>query len=346
MKIGLTLGPWDGMTPPPIERIQLAERLGYDSVWTAETYGADCMTPLAFIAAHTQRLNLGTNIAQLDARTPANLAMCAMSIDALAGGGRMQLGIGVSGPQIVEGWYGRPWGKPNRRLRDVVAILRQIFRRQGHVTHEGAEISLPYSGPGESGMARPLKSVMRATPNLPILLGADTPLNVRLAGEVADGWLGFHLVPATVGRYRALIAEGIAKRSDGMTLDRFEIRGMVGVKLGDDVQALINEPKPHIALFAGGMGARTMNFHKDAMVKRGYGEAADRIQELFLAGRRAEAAAAVPDEYVEEEWLIGPPARIRQRFRPWADSGISALTVRIGPPEVIELMAELARETQ
>ena len=342
MKLGLTMGPWDGQRPLPIAIIKRAEELGFESVWSAETYGADCMTPLAFIAAHTTRIKLGTSIAQIDARTPANLAMCAQSIDALAGGGRIIVGLGVSGPQIVEGWYGRPWGKPNRRLRDTVAILRKIFRREGHVSHQGKEITLPYEGEGSSGLGKPLKSVMKPTPDIPILLGTDTPLNVRLAGEVADGWLGFHLVPATVARYQAQLSEGLAKRSDGKTLDDFDICGIVGVKVNPDVKAALQEPKPHIALFAGGMGAKTMNFHKDAMVKRGYGEAAERIQELFLAGRRAEAAEAVPDEYVDEEWLIGSPERIRERFKPWRDSGITRLMIRMNSPQVLELIAKTA----
>lgn len=343
MRIGLTLGPYNGEAPIPMETIRRAEELGYDYVWTAETYGADCMTPLAFIAAHTNRIRLGTHIAQLDARTPANLAMCAMTIDALAGRGRMMLGIGVSGPQIVEGWYGRPWGKPNRRLRDTVSIVRQIFAREGKVEHDGDEISVPYTGEGSIGLGKPLKSIMAATPNLPILLGAGTPLNVRLTGEIADGWLGFHLTPGTVAKWKAVLAEGIAKRTDGKTMDDFEVYGLAGVKLNDDVKAALQEPKTHIAFMAGGMGAKAKNFHKEAMVNRGYGEVADRIQELFLAGRKDEAAAAVPDEYVDEEWLVGSRERIQERFRRWQDSGISALTIRINTIEVLEIIAEAAR---
>ena len=340
MKLSMGIGPWDGKRPLPIELIKKAEELHFHSVWTAEIYGADCMTPLAFIAAHTKRIKLGTSIAQVDARTPANLAMCAQTIDALAGGGRMIVGLGVSGPQIVEGWYGRPWGKPTRRYRDTVAILRKIFRRE-YVAHEGYEITLPYAGEGSIGLGKPLKNIMHPDPNLPIMLGTDTPLNVRLAGEIADGWLGFHLVPKLVPHYRAQLAEGMAKRTDGMTMEKFEIKGVVGVKVAHDVKAALQAPKPHIALYAGGMGAPNMNFHKDAMIKRGYAEAAERIQELFMAGRRAEAAEAVPDEYVDEEWLIGPPERIKERFKPWRDSGITILNVRTATPEVMEMMARM-----
>jgi len=340
MKLGLGMGPWSGFEPLPIETIQRAEALGFECVSSAETYGADCMTPLAVIASHTKKIKLCTGIAQLDARTPANLAMCAQTIDAIAGDGRMILGIGVSGPQIVEGWYGRPWGKPNLRLRDTVAIVRKIFARE-HVSHEGKEISLPYAGEGSSGLGKPLKNIMKGR-DIPIMLGTDTPLNMRMTGEIADGWLGFHLVPSTVAQAKAVLAEGMAKRTDGMTMDKFRIHATVGIKVADDVKAALQEPKPHIALYAGGMGAKTKNFHNDAMVKRGYGEAAARIQELFLAGRKAEAAEAVPDEYVDEEWLIGPPARITERFAAWRDSGITTLSVRMNTPEVLELIAKAA----
>jgi F420-dependent oxidoreductase-like protein len=344
MKLGLTLGPWDGRSPLPIETIQRAEALGYGTVWTAETYGADAMTPLAYIAAHTSRIKLGTSIAQLDARTPANLAMCAQTIDALAGGGRMVLGIGLSGPQIIEGWYGRPWGKPYPRLRDSVEIIRQIFLREGKVEHKGSEVSLPYVGEGSSGLGKPLKSIMAATPDIPIIIGAGSPLNIRLAGEVADGWAGFHLVPETAPKYRALLSEGLAKRADGRTLDEFEISAVIGVTVTDDVQAALQAPKPYIALYAGGMGAKSMNFHKQAMVDRGYGDAAERIQELYLAGRKDEAADAVPDEYVDEEWLIGPPERIRSRLGAWRDAGIDELKMRFTTTDVLELMAELVKD--
>ncbi|MBV9996616.1 MAG: LLM class F420-dependent oxidoreductase [Caulobacteraceae bacterium] len=340
MKLSLSLGPRGRDVTPPMELILLAERLGYDAVWTAETYGADAMTPLAYIAALTKKIKLGTSIAQIDARTPANLAMCAQTIDALAGGGRMRVGIGTSGPQIVEGWLGRPWGRTNYRLRDTVAILRKIWRRE-YVEHHGKEIELPYRGPGSIGLGKPLKNIMHPGP-IPIYIGADTPLNVRMTGEVADGLMAMHLTPSTMKQTMATLQEGIAKRTDGMTLEKFYIRGGVGVRITDDVKAALAAEKAHIALYAGGMGARSINFHKEAMVKRGFGEAADRIQELFLAGRKEEAAAAVPDEYVDEEYLVGPQARIAERYKAWRDSGLSELAIRMAPPEVIELMAKIA----
>ncbi|MGE3324958.1 MAG: LLM class F420-dependent oxidoreductase [Acidimicrobiia bacterium] len=344
MKLGLALGPWDGRPPFPIDLVQTAERLGYDSVWTAETYGADAITQLAFIAARTNTIKLGTSIAQLDARTPANLAMCAQTIDAMAGGNRMMLGIGLSGPQIVEGWYGRPWGKPNRRLREALDIIGQIFRREGKVEHAGDELPIPYEGPGSSGLGKPLKSIMAATPNLPIILGVASPLNIKMAGELCDGWSGFHLSPESVDQYRPLIDDGLARRSDGRTIDQFDIQALVGAVPGDDVHAAMQVPKPLIAMYAGGMGARSMNFHKQAMVDRGFAEAADKIQDLYLAGRHAEAAAEVPDDYVDSEWLIGPRPRIAKRLEDWRDSGITTLKIRITTPDVLELIAGIVHE--
>jgi F420-dependent oxidoreductase-like protein len=341
MKISLALGPGGRTYMPPIALIQQAEALGYDTVWTAETYGADALTPLAFIAAHTKKIKLGTSIAHIDSRTPANLAMCAQTIDSMAGGGRMVLGLGLSGPQIVEGWLGRPWGKPNHRLRDTVAILRKIWNRE-YVEHHGKEIELPYRGPGSVGLGKPLKNIMHPAAPIPIFIGSGTPMNVRLAGEIADGLLGLHLIPRMVKPTIKLLEEGLAKRTDGKTLKDFEVKGTVGLRITDDVQAALNAEKKHIALYAGGMGAKDMNFHKDSMIARGYGEAAARVQELFLAGRPEEAQAAVPDEYVDEEYLVGPPARITERYKTWRDSGLTSISLRQGPPEAVELLAKIA----
>ncbi|HXQ47739.1 MAG TPA: LLM class F420-dependent oxidoreductase [Caulobacteraceae bacterium] len=342
MKLGLSIGLWDSNHRIAIEVIKLAESFGYDSVWSSETYGTDAITPLAFISGHTSKIRLGTSIAQLDARTPANLAMCAQSIEALAGEGRMMLGIGASGPQIVEGWYGRPWGSPNARLRDTITIIKKIFRREGPVSYDGAEISLPYRGERSSGLGKPLKSVLKATPNIPILIGADTPANVRLAGEIADGWMGFHLIPSMASTYRPWLEQGLAKREDGKTMDGFLLHASLSVKVADDVRAALQEPKAQIALFVGGMGAKAKNYHKDSMVKQGYAEAANRIQELFLAGRKDEAARAVPDDYVDDTCLVGPPDRIRQRFRPWRDIGLTTLNIRMNTPDVLKMLADLA----
>lgn len=344
MKLGLELGYSGAQMALPMEKILKAEELGFDSVWTAESYGSDVFSPLAFIAARTNRIRLCTGIAQLAARTPANCAMTAQTIDALAGAGRMVVGLGVSGPQIVEGWYGQPWGKPAARIRDYVAIMRKIWRREGPVMHEGKEISLPYTGEGSTGLGKPLKSILHGNPNIPVILGTSTPGNIRLTGEIADGWLSMHVTPGTVATKLRLLEEGIAKRSDGKTLKDFEIVANCQLVLTDNVRAAIDAAKPHIALYVGGMGAQQKNFHNDAMVERGFAAEAQRIQELYLAGKKEEAAAAVPDEYIDEGGLIGPEARIAERFGKWRDAGFTLL--RLGNPstEAMEAIARIARK--
>jgi F420-dependent oxidoreductase-like protein len=341
MKLSLSMQPGGKVFGVPMDRVLLADSLGYDAVWSAETYSTDAMTPLAYVAALTKRIKLGTSIAQVDARTPANLAMCAQTIDAMAGGGRFILGLGMSGPQIVEGWLGRPWGKPNQRMRDTVAIVRKIWGRE-YVEHDGEEIKLPYRGPGSSGLGKPLKSILQAPePPIPIYIGAGAPASVRMAGEIADGLMIFHPSVASVKDSIALVGQGLAKRTDGMTLDRFEFRVSLPVRLDDDVKGAIQALKADVAFRVGGMGAKSANFHKDAMVRRGYADAAERVQELFLAGRREEAAAAIPDEYVDDEALIGPEARIAERYRAWRDSGVTSLAIRLAPVEIIRMMARI-----
>jgi len=324
---------------PDIEFIQRAEALGYDSVWSGETWGYDAFAPLAYIAGHTRKLRLGTAIAQIDARTPATTAMVAQTIDAMAGGGRMILGIGTSGPQVVEGWLGRPWGKPNYRLRDNVAIIRKVWSGE-RVTHDGREVQIPYAGPGALGLGKPLRNGTGKTANIPIVIGAETPLNIRMTGEVADGLLCLHTVPRQLPEITGLLQEGLARRSDGRQLKDLEIVGSVRVVISSDVGRTIQKAKAGIALYAGGYGAKEMNFHKDAFAKRGYAAEADRIQELFLAGRREEAIATVPDEYVEEEILIGSPERIRERWAAWRDSAFTTVRIASDRPDVMELIAK------
>jgi F420-dependent oxidoreductase-like protein len=344
MKLGFDTSYSGAEMALPIKQILRAEELGFDSVWASESYGSDALTPLAYVAALTKRLRLGTGVVQLAARTPANLAMCAQTIDAMAGAGRMVLGIGLSGPQIVEGWYGQPWGKPNARLRDYVTIIRKILKREAPVVHDGPEIALPYNGPGASGLAKPLKSILHGNPNIPILLGASKPANIRLTGEIADGWLSMHVTPDMLPNYLAILAEGVAKRADGKTLKDMEIIGDASVTIADDVKTALDTRRPIIALYVGGMGAKGMNFHKDAMTARGFGAAADRIQELYLAGRKAEAEAAIPDEFIDDAALIGPPARIRERFAKWRDAGFTTLRMMHPSDEAMELIARIAAE--
>jgi F420-dependent oxidoreductase-like protein len=343
MKLGLAIGYSRAHVDVPVKLVQRAEELGYDSVWTAEAYGSDAVTPLAFLAAHTSRIKLGTGIMQLAARTPANAAMSAATVDAMAGGGRFIAGIGVSGPQIVEGWYGQPWGKPYWRMRDYVAIMRKIFAREAPVTHDGREIALPYTGPGALGIGKPLKSILHMNPHIPIYLATGNESTVKLTAEIADGWLPMGFMPGAMAEYRPWLEEGFRRAGNGKGFGDFSIHAAVHVEVDNDVKAALARLKPEVALYVGGMGHRTKNFHNDIMVRRGFGDAAKRIQELYLAGRKDEAIAAVPDEWVDMKSLVGPPARIHQRYRAWEDCGADSLSVRSRQPEALEVMAKAAR---
>jgi F420-dependent oxidoreductase-like protein len=342
MKLGLSIGYSRAQLDIPVKLVQRAEELGYDSVWTAEAYGSDAVTPLAYLAALTKRIKLGTGIMQLAARTPANAAMSAATVDAMAGGGRFIAGIGVSGPQIVEGWYGQPWGRPYYRMKDYVAIMRKIFAREAPVTHDGREIALPYTGPGSAGLAKPLKSILHMNP-IPIYLATGSESTVKLTAEIADGWLPMGFVPGAMAEYRPWLEEGFRRAGNGKGFADFAIHASVHVEVDHDVKAALDRLKPEVALYVGGMGHRTKNFHNDIMVRRGFGDAAKRIQELYLAGAKDEAIAAVPDEWVDHKSLVGPAARIRQRYRAWEDSGADSLSVRSRQPEAIEVMAQAAR---
>ena len=343
MKLGLSIGYSGPKLDLPVRLVQLAEERGFDSVWTAEAYGTDAMTPLAYLAAVTKRIKLCTGIIQLAARTPANAAMQAQTIDALAGGGRMIVGIGVSGPQIVEGWYGEPWGRPYWRIKDYVAIMRKIFAREEPVTHEGREISLPYEGEGAVGMAKPLRMILHPNPDVPIYLGTGAESTVRLTGEVADGWLPLGFVPGTLDEYRPWLEQGFARAGNGKGFHNFEIVASPHVIVDDDVRAGLSRLKPREALYVGGMGHRDKNFHNEMMCRRGFADAAERIQELYLAGRRKEAVEAVPDEWVDMKALVGPAARIRERFRPWAESGATSVSIRTNDERAVEIVADAAR---
>jgi F420-dependent oxidoreductase-like protein len=338
--LGLAIDVWSGADVSlPIARVRLAERLGYDSVWTAEAYGSDALTPLAYLAATTTRIKLATGVVQISARTPAASAMAFATLEGLAGRGRVIAGLGLSGPQIVEGWYGQTWARPIARTRDYVAIMRKVFRREAPVAHDGTAIRLPYRAPDATGLGKPLRSILHPNPDLPIYLAAGGPSNVALTAEVADGWIPMGLSPANAFEFRAALDKGAAR--SGRSLDTLAIQSSTTVHLTDDVAGTIARMKPRIALYVGGMGARDHNFHKDAMARRGYPDAAERIQELFLAGRRDEAVAALPDEYVDEGALIGTRERIAKRFDPWTRCGITGLTIHTDQNDAVELMAEL-----
>ena len=342
MKLGLGLEYAARGIDFPIERIQRCEALGYDSVWTAEAYGTDAITPLAYIAAHTKRIRLGTAVIQVAGRTPAMTAMQLGTVDALAGGGRVIGGLGVSGPQIVEGWYGEPWGDPKEKLRDYTLIMKKIFAREGPVTHDGKEIQLPYRGPGSADMGKPLKSILHFDHAPQIWHGTGAKQTVIMTGEVADGWLSFGMRRNNVSLFKGWLQEGFDRGGGGKSFDDFELQGGVMVQVTDDIGAALAAAKPFIALYVGGMGHPKLNFHKKRMTREGWGEAADRIHELFQAGKRQEAIDAVPDEYIDEGGLYGPVERIRERWRSdWEDMPFTGVTLRTAQDEAIELMAEL-----
>jgi F420-dependent oxidoreductase-like protein len=323
-----------------VQAVQDAERLGYTSVWTAESYGSDAVVPLAWVGALTYRIQLGTAILQMAARTPAMTAMTAMTLDALSGG-RALLGLGVSGPQVVEGWHGQPFGKPLGRTREYVAIVRAILARKEPLEHSGEHYQIPYRGPGATGLGKPLRSILHARADLPIYLAAIGPRNVALAAELADGWLPVFFSPGRASLFRDALAEGFARAGAAGKRERFDVAPMAPVVVGPDVDACRARVKPRIALYVGGMGARGRNFYFDLACRYGYEEPAVRIQDLYLAGRRPEAEAAVPDALVDEVALCGPRERIRERLAAWRDAGVTTLVCAPSQPEAIRVMAEL-----
>ena len=316
MRLGLMTGYSGAKIELPLEMIQAADRLGYYAVWTAEAYGSDAVAPLAWIGALTQRIHLGTAIMQMPARTPAATAMTAMTIDQLSGG-RMLLGLGLSGPQVVEGWHGVSYGRPLQKTREYVAIVRKILARREPLVFAGDYYHVPYAGEDATGLGKPLKSILHGRPDLPIYLAAIGPKNVELAAELADGWLPIFFSPTHYREvYAAAVEAGLTKHGE-KTMAGFDIAPSVPVALGDDVDACRKSIKPFLALYVGGMGAKGKNFYYDLACRYGYTDAADRVQELYLQGRKEEAAAAIPDELVDAVALCGPKARIAERLEAW-----------------------------
>ncbi len=333
LKLGLQLGYWQrGPHSNFVEAAQEAEKLGYDSVWTAEAWGSDAFTPLAWIGAQTERIKLGTAIVQISARTPTSTAMHALTLDHLSKG-RHILGLGVSGPQVVEGWYGQPFSKPLSRTREYVDIIRQVMRREGPVSNEGPHYPLPYTGEGAWGLGKPLKPIthpLRA--DLPIYLGAEGPKNVALASEIADGWLPLYYSP-----YRP----EVYSESLGTLKPNFEIAVTMMVSVSDDLQAAYAPQKANLGFYIGGMGAKKRNFHKELMGRMGFEAEAQKIQDLFFEGKRAEAFAAVPDQFCDEISLVGSKERIRERLDAWRDSPVTTLLIGSTDLATIRTVAEL-----
>ena len=333
LKLGLQLGYW-GAQPPDnlIGTAQEAEQLGYDAIFTAEAWGSDAFTPLSWIGAHTQKIRLGTSIAQLSARTPTATAMAALTLDHLSKG-RMILGLGVSGPQVVEGWYGQPFSKPLARTREYVDIIRQVLRREAPVTNAGPHYPLPYHGEGAWGLGKPLRPIthpLRA--DLPIWLGAEGPKNVALAAEICDGWLPLYYSP-----YRPEVyADQLKGAKPG-----FEIAASAFINVSQDVETALLPVKAMLGFYIGGMGAKKRNFHKELMARMGFAAEADRIQQLFFENKRDEAMAVVPDQFADEISLVGPVERIRDRLQAWKDTPVTMLMVMSHDMSLVRTAAEI-----
>jgi F420-dependent oxidoreductase-like protein len=339
LKLALALGYWAGGPPPGMqETILEAERLGFDSIWTAEAYGSDALVPLAWWGAATDRIKLGTGIVQISARTPAATAMAAMTLDHLSGG-RLVLGLGVSGPQVVEGWYGVPFAKPLQRTREYIAILREIWAREGPVTNAGRHYPLPY--PDGTGLGKPLKSSIHPLRSeIPIYLAAEGPRNIALAGELCDGWLALFYSPRHDGYYREALSEGLARPGARRAAERFDVVAQVPLIVTDDAEGALDSVRPYYALYFGGMGAKDANFHANVPIRMGYEDQIRRVQDLYLDGHKEQAAAALPTELLERLTLIGTADRIRHELEAWRESIATTLLVS-GDPPALRAAAEL-----
>jgi F420-dependent oxidoreductase-like protein len=334
MKLGLSLGYAPPGTNPAdlFPLVEEAERLGFDSVWVAEAWGTDAVSVLGWLAAKTERIKLGSAIMQIPGRTPANTAMTAATLDLLSGG-RFLLGLGTSGPQVVEGWHGQPWGKPLGKTREYVEIVRTALRRDV-VEHDGEHYGIPYEGPGATGLGKPLKLMLRPLrAEIPIYLAALGPKNVALAAEIADGWLPIFVTPE---RFDDAFGQSFAAAPTG-----FEIAATASVLVGDDVAALRDRLRPHVALYVGGMGAKGRNFYNSLVRRYGWEAEAERIQELYLSGKQREAIAAVPDELVDAVSLVGPKERIAERLEAWRETPVTTLVLGTTQPEALQTLAEL-----
>jgi F420-dependent oxidoreductase-like protein len=338
MRFGLNAGYSGARMSINMELVKEADRLGFHSVWAAEAYGSDAVTPVAWIAGQTERIHIGTAIMQMPARTPAMTAMTATTLDQLSGG-RFLLGLGVSGPQVVEGWHGVPYGKPLVRTREYVEIVRQIWARDKPLEHQGAHYQIPYRGAGATGLGKPLKSILHGR-QIPIYLASIGPKSVEQAAEIADGWMPIWYSPYRTHVYRDALNAGFKKAGGGKGLHNFDVAPAVTVMLGNDVGACLSFIKPFLALYIGGMGARGKNFYNDLACRYGFEAEAKKIQDLYLGGKKDEAAAAVPDQLADEVALVGPKERIRDRLAAWRESGATTLICALMQIEALRALAE------
>jgi F420-dependent oxidoreductase-like protein len=340
MKLGMMAGGFGPQIRIDVERIKEAEALGYDSVWTAEAWGNDAITPLAWLAAQTSKIKLGTAIMQMPARTPAMCAMQAMTVDQLSGG-RMIVGLGPSGPQVVEGWHGVPYGKPLVRTREYIEVMRRIFARTGPLTYDGKEYQIPYRGPGASGLGKPLRSILHGRADIPIVTATISPKGIEVAAEIADGFIPIWTSAQGLKTFQASLDSGFARAAPGKKRDGFEIMPFVSAIVHDDVAKCRDLVRPHLALYVGGMGARDKNFYNDHVSRQGWPEAARKIQDLYLGGRKSDAVAAVPDDLCDAVCLLGPKERVRDQLAAWKESPATTLILQGPNRKTMETLAEL-----
>ncbi|MDP3968123.1 MAG: LLM class F420-dependent oxidoreductase [Nocardioides sp.] len=346
MKLGLQLGYWGAQPPRGVdELVAAAEDAGFDAIFTAEAWGSDAFTPLAWWGRETSRVRLGTSIVQMSGRTPTSIAMHVLTLDHLSGG-RVVLGMGVSGPQVVEGWYGQPFSKPLARTREVVDIIRQVLAREAPVTSEGPHHPLPYAGPGAVGLGKPLKPIVHPLrADVPIWLGAEGPKNVAQTAEIADGWIPIFYTPSSAGMYQPWLDEGFARPGARRTRADFEIAATCHLQVTDDdgpaKQAVIDAMKPYVSLYMGGMGAKDQNFHKQVFERMGYAELAAQVQELYLSGDKDRATALIPDELVDDMHIIGTAGAVRERVAQWEETGVTTLLLSCRSADEVRQVAEL-----
>lgn len=340
MKLGIISGYSGKVIDLGIDRIKQAESMGYESVWTAEAYGSDAVTPASWILANTEKIKVGTAIMQMPARTPACTAMTAMTLNQLSGG-RFILGLGASGPQVVEGWHGVAYGRPITRLKEYISIVRKILAREAPVEFEGFHYNLPYNGEDGTGLGKPLKSILQADTSIPIYTASITPRGLQASAEVADGVFPVWMNPERFDVFEDSINKGLEK--GGRSLKDYDVAPFVTCVMGDDLEKCRMPIKGNMALYIGGMGARDKNFYNDYAKALGFEEAANKIQDLYLSGKREEAMAAVPDELVDAVHLVGPRERIRERLQAWKEAGkkghVGSMLIGSGQPEALELIA-------
>ena len=342
MKLGMVAAYGGAKLALPMDLIKHAEKIGFDSVWFAEAWGSDVVSPIAWVLAQTEKIRAGSAIMQMPARVPTCAAMTAMTLDQLSGG-RFILGLGPSGPQVVEGWYGQPYGRPLTRTREYVDIMRKVWAREEKLTHEGFHYSIPYKGEDGTGLGKPLKSILHSNGNIPIYTASINAKSVATSAEIADGFFPIWLNPERFDLFKGPIEEGLAKAGGGKSLENYDVAPFVNITMGDNVESCRKPTKMFLALYIGGMGARNKNFYNDYAKRMGYEEAAVKIQDLYLDGKKGEAANEVPDELVDEIALVGPKERIVERLQAWKEAGkrneVGSMLLSMSSPEAYEVVA-------